>query len=170
MHPSNIAFANCVAFGQQQMYERRTLWHSRFKRRQNPPRMDVSVLRLTVAAGVLGFTVRPHLWGEMRHLTRRDELGACGDLAASFYAPRCPRHRPHNQPGGKNPFKSSGNLTHISSPFIREVRLYCRILRSALRARSATATWRFFWSDLMSVRSAAAESFAPLRVRHSRAA
>ena len=32
------------------------------------------------------FHVQPRLWGETRFVTRRDELGARGDLAAFFYA------------------------------------------------------------------------------------
>jgi hypothetical protein len=44
-------------------------------------------VHLTALDPVLTFTLRPHLWGEVWHATRRDELGACGDLAASFYAP-----------------------------------------------------------------------------------
>ncbi len=32
--------------------------------------------RLTLTDPVLGFRVKPHLWGEVWHVTRRDELGA----------------------------------------------------------------------------------------------
>ena len=39
-------------------------------------RTRCKIAHLTVADPVVAFTLRPHLWGEVRYATRRDELGA----------------------------------------------------------------------------------------------